>query len=99
MGASRRSARRVGAIIGYSTTLPSAWKLTQLFGKQASGFGGSGVSSATTTSTPASASREASLSNSASAAAASAAEEPPDRWNRLESAVSGLAPNRAGRII
>ena len=36
----RRSARRFSAYIGYSTTVPSAWKLTQLFGKTASGLGG-----------------------------------------------------------
>ena len=64
----RRSARREGASIGYSTTVPSAWKLTQLFGKQASGFAGSGGSSATTTSTPASPSRRTSPSNSRAAA-------------------------------
>ena len=45
MIAARRSARRLAACIGYSTTVPSAWKLTQLFGKTASGLRGSSESS------------------------------------------------------
>ncbi len=36
----RRSSRRLGASIGYSTTVPSACRLTQLFGKMASGHTG-----------------------------------------------------------
>ena len=62
---SRRSRRRLGAIIGYSTTVPSRWKLTQLLGKIASGFAGCSVSCATTTCTPARARPSANASNSA----------------------------------
>ena len=42
--------------MGYSTTVPSAWKLTQLFGKTASGLRGESASSATQTFTPSAAS-------------------------------------------
>ena len=41
---SRRSTRLFGANIGYKTTFPSLWKLTQLFGKIESGECGSKVS-------------------------------------------------------
>ena len=43
----RRSSRRFGASIGYSTTVPSACRLTQLFGKTASGHAGCARSSTT----------------------------------------------------
>ena len=45
MTSRRRSRRGVSACIGYNTTVPSSWKLTQLLGNMASGFGGCGVSS------------------------------------------------------
>jgi hypothetical protein len=66
-----RSWRRVGASMGYSTTVPSSWKLTQLFGNTASGQRGSGRSSTTWIETPAARSAATRQSNSSRAADAS----------------------------
>ena len=96
----RRSRLRLGASIGYSTSVPSWCRLTQLFGNTASGQADVAGSSIAWTSTPAACSAAATASNSATAAALAASEGPaPCCWNRLLPAVSGFQPKAAGRII
>jgi len=99
MTSRRRSRRRSGDSMGYRTAVPSWCRLSQLFGKTASGLAGSGVSSTTMTSTPARSSASATASDSAMANSASRAVPAPADWKALLAAVSGLEPKAAGRII
>jgi hypothetical protein len=96
----RRSILRLGASIGYRTTVPSWCRLTQLFGNTASGQALGPGSSSAKVPTPAAAKASASASNSQSARwRRSPAGSATGCWKALLPAVWGFQPKAAGRTI